>query len=316
MEKHFLPNFPRCGAAAVALAFLSAPVLRAAPVLIDNFGVDVPAIQLSDQQDGDMLGGEVDFRFTVVNAIQLAISGGTGVLEVLDDQFNPTLQFMYDGEDNNSTLENFGLEDHDFTDGGTNDRFAVDLSSVSGTFTVQVAVMESGTHYSTLSKTGVTGAGIVEFLFDDFTDTGDGADFTAAQAVYVSFKDGATGDSLEIDSFMARDAALPPEDDPVAPAISAADTVRPAVKVLKRKKLKAPRRRHAIKGKARDNVEVRRVQVKVRGQGGYRKAKLRPSGRWKFRTKPLGSGKTRCKVRAYDTSGNRSKVKSIRVRGR
>lgn len=108
---------------------------------------------------------------------------------------------------------------------------------------------------------------------------------------------------------------MPPSPPAVVPPSAAPDTARPTVKFLKKKKLKKPRRRHKIKGLARDNAAVARVEVRVKSKG-WRKAKLRASGRWKFKTPRLESGrKNKFKVRAEDASGNRSRAKKVKAMG-
>jgi len=93
------------------------------------------------------------------------------------------------------------------------------------------------------------------------------------------------------------------------------DTIRPTLNFLNKKNLKTPRPRHTIRGKASDNAGVRKVEAKVRGKG-WKKAKFKPSGRWTYRTPRLGSGRNLVRVRVEDISGNRSKVKKVRPRGR
>lgn len=94
------------------------------------------------------------------------------------------------------------------------------------------------------------------------------------------------------------------------------DTARPTLKFTNKKKLKPPKAKHTIKGIARDNVAVAKVEVKVRGKKGWRKAKLRADGKWKFKTQRLKAGRNVAKFRAEDSSGNRSRVKRVRATGK
>lgn len=290
---------------ALAALACGATVLRATPVLIDNFSDDLAAITSNGQLDGSMLGGESDFQFGSGLTGSFAISGGSGALSgvSVDGYFS----IVYDGEDNNSIISAHDLPDIDLTDGGSNDRIAIDLTSVTGSIDVLVQVRESLTDFSYRSLT-VTNPGIVEILFVDFLESGTGGDFTAAKAVNIRINNVNPGESFEIDSIMARDASIPPEDDSIP------DTIRPILTFLKKKNLKTPRTRHAIRGTASDNVTVARVEVKGPGQG-WKRARLSPAGRWIFRTPRLKSGTTVFKVRAEDAGGNRSGIKRIRVRG-
>jgi len=102
---------------------------------------------------------------------------------------------------------------------------------------------------------------------------------------------------------------------PPPPSLSAPDTIRPTIRFLNQKNLRSPRPRHRIRGSAHDNDALARVELKARGSG-YKRARLRPSGRWVFRTERLKSGNNVIRARAVDVSGNRSKVKRVRARGR
>lgn len=295
----------------ILLAFGTVP-LRAAPVLIDNFGTDQPPITSHDQLDGSMLGGEADFYFAPGLSAFWSIEEGSGKLSGITN--GGSFDITYDGEDNESTGGSFALPVIDLTDGGANDRFAIDMPAVEGLIGIAVRIYDGPSNITSYAIT-VSSAGIHEFLFSDFeVQNGAGADFDAANMVRIVFYNVGPGDDFEIDSIMTRDAALPPEDDPV-PAVSTPDTARPAIQFLKKEILKKPRLRHRIKGLALDNDEVARVEVRVKRKG-WRRAKLRASGRWQFRTPRLETGKNRFKARARDASGNRSKAKKVVATGK
>ncbi len=291
---------------ALALLASAAVPLRAAPVVIDDFSENLtPSTSYAIYHDGTMLGGEVDIILGLLDAATVEIAGGILTLSGVTETSGPNnAQLIYDGNDDDSTLS-YGLPSVDFTGGGSNDRFAVDLPSVTGSIDVAVWVYEgSGGHYAALRVNGVTNAGVLEFPFTDFEHIGDGADFAAAKQVSL-FVYLDTGDGFSIDSFMATGPVSTP--DP--------DTVRPALQFQNAKRLKTPRPRHIIRGRATDNVAVAKVEVKSRLQKGWRPAKLRPNGNFAFTTKRLKSGRNLHQFRAIDTSGNRSKIRMARPVG-
>lgn len=299
--------------ALVLLASAAVP-LRAAPVVIDDFSENLtPSTSYAIYHDGTMLGGEVDIILGLLDAATVEIAGGILTLSGVTETSGPNnAQLIYDGNDNDSTLS-YGLPSVDFTGGGSNDHFALDLPSVTGSIDVAVRVFESSGHYSVLRIDGVTNAGVLEFPFADFEHIGDGADFAAAKQVSL-FVYLDTGDGFSIDSFMATGQEPPVDPGTVVPPADP-DTVRPALQFQNAKRLKTPRPRHTIKGRATDNVAVAKVEVKSRLQKGWRKAKLRPNGNFAFTTKRLKSGRNVHQFRAIDTSGNRSKVRVARPIG-
>ncbi len=295
------------------LAFLASTAvpLRAAPVVIDDFSDDLAPRTSNAYHDGAMLGGELDILISLLDAATVEIAGGILTLSGVTETSGPNnAQFIYDGNDGSSTLS-YGLPSVDLTDGGSNDRFALDLDSVTGSINIQVRVFDSSGNYLALQADGVTSAGVLEFPFADFVQFGEGPDFAAAKQVsFFVYLD--TGEGFSIDSFMATgpESTTPPV---VTPA---PDTVRPALQFQNAKRLKTPRPRHTIKGRATDNVAVAKVEMKSRLQKGWHKAKLRPNGNFSFKTKRLKSGRNVHQFRATDTSGNRSKVRKAKPAGK
>ena len=273
--------------------------LRSAPVIIDEFSDDLAPTTVNTFVNGAMLGGELDIRLSYLDAATFQIADGDGALSGVTETGGPNnVQFIYDGNDG-SLDDGFGLPNVDFTDGGLNDRFAVELTSVTGTINVRVRISEGPGGYSELEINGVTSAGILEFPFNEFVDAGSGADIaTTRQLAIYFFVD--TGEGFKINSFIATG---PP------------DVSLPGLKILGKSRLKTPRARHAIKGTASDNDAVDRVEVKGRGSR-YEAAKLNPPGRWIFRTPRLKSGNNVFKIRSVDTSGNKSPILRVRARGR
>lgn len=289
--------------------------LRAAPVVIDDFSDDLAPITASASHEGSMLGGEADLVFLDISGT-FEISSGTGVLSdvtVGTTVPNPNFQFFYDGVDGSSGHAH-DLPPADLTDGGSNERFEIELNSVSGSINVQVRVFSGSGNTSLLSINGVTSAGVLEFPFADFSDIGgDGGDFAAVSqvAIFVYLD---TGEEFGISSFIATGPEAPevPEDEPTD---ASPDITRPTIKFINKPRLRTPRPRHRIAGTASDNDEVDRVEVKARGKG-WRRAKLRASDRWVHRTPRLKPGKNVFKIRARDTNGNRSKIKRVRAAGK
>lgn len=289
--------------AVLALAASAAFSLHAAPVMIDDFVNDQAPSTSGFFLPGDMLGGELDVHINLLDEATVEISGGILTLSDVVPKNTGTnnAQLVYDGVDGHSAYA-YGLPDVDLTGGGSNDRFAIALTSVTGSIDVMVRVHTDSVNFMSSRIDDVTGGGILEFPFADFEQTGAGADFAAAKQVviYVYFED--EGDGFSMDSIMARGPLLP-------------DTVRPALQLQNAKALRTPRQRHTVRGRARDNVAVAKVEVKSRLQKGWRKVQLKPSGSFRFKTKRLKSGKNLHRFRAIDTSGNRSKVLKARPTG-
>lgn len=289
--------------AVLALAASAAFSLHAAPVMIDDFVNDQAPSTSGFFLPGDMLGGELDVHINLLDEATVEISGGILTLSDVVPKNTGTnnAQLVYDGVDGHSAYA-YGLPDVDLTGGGSNDRFAIALTSVTGSIDVMVRVHADEGNFMSSRIDGVTGGGILEFPFADFEQIGTGADFAAAKQVviYVYLKD--EGDGFSMDSIMARGPLLP-------------DTVRPALQLQNAKALRTPRQRHTVRGRARDNVAVAKVEVKSRLQKGWRKVQLKPSGSFRFKTKRLKSGKNLHRFRAIDTSGNRSKVLKARPTG-
>lgn len=289
--------------AVLALAASAAFSLHAAPVMIDDFVNDRAPSTSGFFLPGDMLGGELDVIISLLDEATVEISGGILTLSDVVPKNTGTnnAQLVYDGVDGNSAYA-YGLPDVDLTGGGSNDRFAIALTSVTGSIDVMIRVSAGSGNLMSSRINDVTGGGILEFPFADFGQTGAGADFAAAKQVviYVYLED--EGDGFSMDSIMARGPLLP-------------DTVRPALQLQNAKALRTPRQRHTVRGRARDNVAVAKVEVKSRLQKGWRKVQLKPSGSFRFKTKRLKSGKNLHRFRAIDTSGNRSKVLKARPTG-
>ena len=284
-----------------------ARTLSAAPIVIDNFSDNLAPTSMNTFVDGSMLGGELDIGLNLLEAATFEISGGIGTLSgVTETSGANNVKFIYDGEDN-ATAFAFGLPNVDFTGGGSNDRFVIDLTDVTGTIDVAVSLYnDTGGFASELTITGVTEAGILEFPFADFIDIGEGADFTSSQQIGIIFYLD-TGEGFAINSFIAIGTS--------SPTVTVPDNSAPTLKLSAKSRLKTPLPRHAIKGTVSDNDAVARVEIKGKGSR-YEAARLKPSGKWIFRTPRLKPGNNVFLVRAFDVSGDQSAVQRVRVKGR
>lgn len=288
----------------LALAALVGPGM-AAPIAIDSFSIDQTTVSMTTYiEDPSILGGETEISFLggAVEA-EFKISGGQGTLSNVVNATERNFQLVYDGVDATTSIDHDGLGGLDLTDGGENDRFSIDLASVTGTIDITVSVYsESNENLSGYQMPGITSGGVIEILFDDLNVIlGTGADMTNVGMFFFSFRvdsgDGFVINNIEI-----------PSDYP-------ADTAAPSVKVTNKKKYKKPRRAHTIKGTATDDIGVTRVEVKV-PRSPYKNARLLSGNRWKFRARKLKSGKNRVKIRAYDAKGKVSAIKKIKVVGK
>lgn len=288
----------------IALLACATTSLQAAPLIIDNFNEDLPETTFDTAfVTGSMLGGEADYD-QWVSAAAYSISGGTLHSEVDESR----LDIDYDGEDASSGV-NFDLGDVDLTAGGAHDSIQIDVSSVSGTVDVEVTFWTGAVSGTSVLLIEGASAGTLEFPFADFVPVGTPADPASVSAVRVSTGALAAPTTGEIHITQIR------VGDPPAPAVTT-DTARPGIKILNKKKYKTPRRRHRIKGLASDNVAVQKVEARVPGKKGWKKAKLRSNGRFLFRTPKLEKKTTRIKIRAIDTSNNRSKVQKVRAKAK
>lgn len=291
----------------LSLSFLSFSLLcfsagsaLADPIVIDDFVDDLMEVTSNVQLDGSMLGGEVDITVAGLDAATFEITGGVGYVNgVMQAVGEASFSLVYDGEDNSGALA-MALGGVDLTDGGANDKFEVTLDGVSteDSISVRVIVWETLSDYSLVTVGGITEGGTVVIPFADFTDNGAGGDFASAEAVSLLFFL-ADGEKISIDSFSVS---------------GSPDVTAPIVKVTNARKLKEAKRVHKIMGLATDVRGVSKVEVKA-PRSKWKRAKLKPSGKWTFKARGLRSGINRFKVRAYDESGNVSRIKKVKVRG-
>lgn len=289
--------------ALACVVFFAASLAGATPLIIDEFSDALSQTSSNAQLDGSMAGGEVDVSFSNGNVVgSFEITGGEGKLTAVTNGSESSFKLIYDGNDDSNSLDVTGLGGIDLTDSGANDRFAIDMNSVTGTVGLEIRVFTDGSNASILDLGSFTEAGMVEVLFTDLNPyLGGGADFANVGmiGIYLAVD---SGDAVDIDSILARDATVPPEADPDP------DTTAPSLTISGKKELKTPRRSHRLKGTASDDNGVTLVQVKAPGSR-YKTAKFRGGSRWIYRLRNLRSGRNRIKIRAYDAAGNTSRIK-------
>ncbi len=92
----------------------------------------------------------------------------------------------------------------------------------------------------------------------------------------------------------------------------AADTTRPIVRVKGRRSVDSRRNRVVFRGTATDATGIAKVEYKVSGQRGFKKA--RGTSRWKAVIRPnKKKRKTVVRVRAIDPAGNRSSFLKLKI---
>lgn len=178
----------------------------ASAVLIDNFGGGTAPQSYTTQTDldetgGTILGGQRDTRVGVIgsNTTRYGVSGGTAFMASQQG----TVSMQWDGASVGPTLDVSTLN-VDLTDGGSSDRFLLDIAtfnpSVNQNFTVRiygpnVASSISGTF-------SIMGTGILEIPFASLTSTsGSGASAGSATAITLFFSNVLNTAGLSIDSF-------------------------------------------------------------------------------------------------------------------
>lgn len=174
--------------------------------VIDEF-LDSTPVHTADVSIDDpyILGGERDVDFIATANFQ--VLSGAARLEGLGGL--GFFGFHWDGNDG-STATSFDLPDIDLTDGGTSDRFVVDLSDLVGSMTVRVRVYEDAANFSSTPFGLAANLGRNEFLFADFLDDGgSGADFTRIRRVQFNLFSFDSGDVIEIDRIATEGATAP-----------------------------------------------------------------------------------------------------------
>lgn len=283
---------------AAGISVLGTVALQAAPVLIDDFSDTIAPNHVMASQTGSMLGGERDLNTFDNTDLAYQASGGAIKFTATGSVF---FEIVYDGSDGDPHNNSFGLPGVDLTGGGTNDRITIDVTAVTGQIDEVNVYLENELMVGSAHTIApVTAAGALEFPFSLFTDApGGGVDLTSVKSISIAIEM-SSGSSVSIGRIVAGQL----------------DDQGPNLKVLKRKNLKKPRPRHNIRGKATDISGVDKVEVRAPGKKGWRKTKLRPSGKFKYRTAKLKKKKNVFKFRGYDIFGNRSKVLRVKASGR
>ena len=166
------------------LGFIALTSTQAAPITIDDFSTDqtVSAGGSGFVDDPGILGGQRDViangAGTTFNA-----AGSAATMTATGSNF---VMLDYDGMDDNAGVSSFLLGDIDLTAGGVNDRFFLNITSVTGSVQATVRVAESLTAYSEGSFT-VSAADLYAFAFTSLSNVGAGGDVTAAKRVFLRF---------------------------------------------------------------------------------------------------------------------------------
>ncbi|MEM7413548.1 MAG: hypothetical protein AAF430_25170 [Myxococcota bacterium] len=158
---------------------------------------------------GSMIGGERDHRLaTAGTTVQYSALGSSGVVLNFGPADNVLYQMVYDGDDGDPTGAVAGLGGSDLTDGGTADRFVVEVVDVVGSVNVVVAAGEQ-TNPVASGLITVSAPGRYEFLFDDVVG-GTGVDLTNVGVVLLVLSGLDALETITIDRFATEGA--PPID--------------------------------------------------------------------------------------------------------
>ena len=162
---------PKCSRL-VFLAGLLAPLsgAHAAEIVIDTF---MTAQSTTGVVDGaGILGGERDASVNGGNLLN--ISGGTAQMNLPSDQTGLFIILTWDGNDGSTTVGY--LLNEDLTDGGSNDRFYLGISAVSGTVQGNLYIAEDQALYGSIDFP-ISATGIIEIPFDSIPLSDPSVDF-------------------------------------------------------------------------------------------------------------------------------------------
>ncbi len=186
---------------AVALGLLAS---TASARVVDEF-MDASAVLSSDtaMDDPYILGGERDVDFIATATFQTL--AGSGRFEFLGG--TAFMGMHWDGNDG-SLATNYDLPDIDLTDGGTSDRFVLDVVELTGSMTLRIRVFEDATNFSSTVFGLPVAEGRNEFLLSSFVDDGgSGADFTKIRRIQLNLFGVNAGEVLEVDRLATEGAA-------------------------------------------------------------------------------------------------------------
>lgn len=301
MKNQRSARHPALPAGMIGLLASAGLSLQSAPFVIDHHREDLAVTSVETEITGSMLGGTANY-----DPINASYSIENHVLHFFDvgQDTDKSIDIEYFGEGE-------GFPPVDLTGGGTNTGIEVKVLSNLGAGEIEIVIINSEGQAERQTSEGVS-PGVVTFPFADFEILTGDVDPTAVAGIEV----GLYSKDIKIGAITAGDleTALSGGGGDGDGSTADPDDIRPVVKLAGTKKLNQPRVRHVIKGRATDNDEVDRVEVRVRGRG-WRKARLRNNDRFRFRTHRLPSGKTPFKVRAFDTSSNRSRIARGKVQG-
>lgn len=199
------------------VALLAAGSAQAAIITIDDFSADqaVPAGGNSFVDDAGILGGQRD---VVANGAGTTFNaaGGVGTAAATGSSF---VLLDYDGPDDNASGSSFLLGDIDLTGGGMNDRFFLDITSVTGSILATVRVAESLSDYSEATLSGISTAGLFELPFANLSNVGTGGNVNAAKRVFLRFNLDADEQVSITNFYVGGDSTTAPVPEPASAAL-------------------------------------------------------------------------------------------------
>lgn len=191
----------------LAAALLSVGVFAAAPaqaVLIDDFGGETPPDFYSSftqlrETGGKILGGDRETDIIPNSVTGWGVGGG---LATYNEESSGAIVLRYDGPGGTNGNDN-GLN-VDLTEGGTRDRFLLDIAfyGASGPNTATVAVYGAtpSDYFASLRPVGT--AGIIELPFANLNSVfGNGGSLTSATAIRLTLSNNGNSFGISLDNF-------------------------------------------------------------------------------------------------------------------
>ncbi len=195
-----------------ALALATTGLATAAPITIDDFSADQVITSGSNGtvDDPGILGGERD---VVANGSGTTFTAAGGSATFGTTGAANFVGLDYDGIDDSTGGPAFLLGDVTLTGGGMNDRFLLDVTSITGPVDLTIRVSESST-VSSQASTIITSAGLFEFTFASIGVV----DYTSAQRVLACFTLD-TDESITINNFSVGAGRMQPVPEPSSAAL-------------------------------------------------------------------------------------------------
>lgn len=185
-----------------------------ATILIDDFGLGDFSMTVSgtandwDSQSGlPVLGGSREshvrhFNGPPSSSTTLEVAGGEGTASTTVSA-QGFFRFQYDGIPNDA-VEVTGGFDIDLTEGGANDRFLIEVTALTGSLDLTIAVSAPGTSVVSVRDISIGAVGSYELLFSEYAGS---TDFTSVDTVFIQSTGSsptglANNDSISLGRFM------------------------------------------------------------------------------------------------------------------